>query len=493
MVEVHRSTIIDAPIEAVWNVIRDFNGHDRWHPAVATSAIEAGEPPDLIGAVRDFRLADGSRIREQLLSLSDKDHSFQYCILEAPLPLMGYVAEVRLKPVTDGARTFWQWRSTFHPPAARRAELVSLVGEGIYQAGFDAIRQMLRGRAPKPESTPPPASSPARPSAGAGTNAHAVVIEGYGGPEMLRFKPVSVPPPGAGEVRLRQTAIGVNYIDVYCRTGYFRLVPPGGIPGMEAAGIVDSVGSGVTGFRPGDRVGYACAPPGAYTDLRVMVSDLLVHLPNDLGDEAAASVLLKGIAASFLLHDVYAVKSGDVVVVHAAAGGVGSLLCQWAAALGAHVIGTVSTDDKAARARAAGARDVIVYTRENFTERVLALTDGRGADVVYDAVGHDTFQGSLDCLKIRGSLVSFGQASGDIGAHDIGGLASKSITLSRPNYGHFTSTRDDVERQTARLFAALRDGLITAPRPATYPLADAARAHADLESRRTSGSLVLIP
>jgi NADPH2:quinone reductase len=493
MVEVHRSTIIDAPIEAVWTIIRDFNGHDRWHPAVATSAIEAGEPPDMVGAVRDFRLADGARIREQLLSLSDKDHSFQYCILEAPLPLIGYVAEVRLKPVTDGAKTFWQWRSTFHPPAAQRAELVSLVGDGIYQAGFDAIRQMLRGRAPRPEPSRTPVASPARPHTSEGTNAHAVVIEGYGGPEMLRHRPVSVPPPGPGEVRIRQTAIGVNFIDVYCRSGYFRLVPPGGIPGMEAAGVIDSVGSGVTGFRPGDRVGYACAPPGAYTDLRVMSPDLLVHLPDHLSDDIAASVLLKGTSASFLLHDVYAVKPGEVVVVHAAAGGVGSLLCQWAASLGAHVIGTVSTDEKAVRASAAGARDVIVYTRENFTERVLALTDGKGADVIYDAVGRDTFQGSLDCLKIRGTLVSFGQASGDIGAHDIGGLASKSITLSRPNYGHFTSTREDVQRQAGRLFAALRDGVLTIPRPSIYSLADAAKAHADLESRRTSGSLILVP
>lgn len=493
MVEVCRSTIIDAPIEAVWGVIRDFNGHDHWHPAVAASEIEDGLAADMVGAVRDFRLADGSRIREQLLSLSDQEHRFEYCILEAPLPLIGYVAEVRLRPVTDGDRTFWQWRSRFEPPSARRAELTKLVGEGIYEAGFRAVRDLLRGHAPKlPTSVPAPRPA-AEPRTGEQTNGHAIVMTRHGGPEVLDYRAVVVPPPGPGEVRIRQRAIGVNYIDVYTRTGYFDLVQPPGIPGMEAAGIIDSVGPGVDDFMPGDRVGYACVPPGAYTDRRVMGSELLIHLPSFLSEEMAAATLLKGITASFLLHDVYAVKPGDVVLVHAAAGGVGLLLCAWANALGASVIGTTSSDEKAARAKDAGATHVINYTQENFADRTMALTGGRGVDVVYDAVGKDTFEASLSCLKPRGTLVSFGQASGDIGAYEIGKLASRSVTLSRPNYGHYTSTRDDVRRQSRRLFEAIDGGLLSLDPPVTYALRDAARAHADLESRQTSGALVLIP
>lgn len=495
MVEVRRSTIVDVPIEEVWAVVRDFNGHDRWHPAVAQSRIEDGLPPDMVGAVRDFRLADGSRIREQLLSLSDRDHCFDYCILEAPLPLTGYVARVRLRPVTDGNRTLWEWHSRFDPPSHRRTELTKLVSEGIYEAGFRAIKDQLRGRAHKP-AQPPVNPAPAREFNSTGeivANAHAIVMERHGGPEVLLYQPVTIPLPGPGEVRIRQRAIGVNFIDVYTRTGYFNLVQPPGIPGMEAAGIIESVGQGVTAFSPGDRVGYACAPPGAYTDLRVMQPDLLVHLPSGMSEELAAASLLKGIAASFLLHEVHAVKSGDVVLVHAVAGGVGLMLAQWASACGAQVIGTTSSEEKAATARAAGCSHVIIYTAENFTDAVMAITGGRGCDVVYDAVGKDTFEGSVRALKTRGHLVSFGQASGDIGTYDIGSLASRSVTLSRPNYGHYTSTAETVHLHSSRFFDAVRTGQLALATPTSYSLRDASKAHADLEFRRTSGALILIP
>jgi NADPH:quinone reductase len=289
MAEVKRSTIVDAPIDAVWAVLRDFNGHDQWHPAVKTSVIEDGLPSDLIGAVRDFQLADGSRIKEQLLSLSDRDHSFSYCILEAPIPLFGYVAKVRLKPVTDKNQTFWEWRCTFDPPAHRQRELTKMVGEDIYEAGFRAVKNMLRGnyRAPNTTSLPSvrPPIAPQPISAQPETEAMAVVMESRGGPEVLRYQEVRVPAPGFGEVRIRQTAIGVNYIDIYCRTGYFDLVKPPGIPGMEAAGHVESVGPGVSDFRQGDRVAYACAPPGSYTELRVMPADRLVPLPDSIDDQ----------------------------------------------------------------------------------------------------------------------------------------------------------------------------------------------------------------
>jgi NADPH:quinone reductase len=499
MVLVRESTIIAAPIDEVWRVLRDFNGHDRWHPAVAVSAIEDGMPVDAVGAVRRFRLAEGGELREQLLSLSDARHRLTYCILEAPLPLMGYVATIELKPVTDGDATFWEWRSEFHPPPQRQDELVGLVRDGIYRAGFAAIRELLR-RPPTrmPVSMPPsPAPAPSAPpivapAVASGAATKAIVVERYGGPEELRLRDIALPPPAPGEVRLRHTAIGVNFIDVYCRTGYFDLLTPPGVPGMEAAGIVEAVGDGVADLRPGDRVAYACPPVGAYSERRNMAPDLLVRLSDDIADDIAAAVLLKGVTASFLLHDVHALRQGERVLVHAAAGGVGQFLVQWARHLGATVFATVSSEEKARLAERQGAHHAILYTREDFADTVLRLTEGRGVDVAYDAVGANTFAGSLRALAPRGHLVSFGQASGPIGAHDIGALASKSLTLSRPNYGHYTDTAETLAPHVSRLFAALRQGVLSVPPPRRYALADAAQAHRDLEERRTTGSLVLI-
>ncbi len=302
----------------------------------------------------------------------------------------------------------------------------------------------------------------------------------------------SIRAPGPGEARLRQTAIGVNFIDVYCRRGSFDLVSPGGVVGMEAAGVVESVGSGVVRVRPGDRVAYACAPPGAYASIRTMGADLLVRLPPTISDEVAAAMLLKGVTASFLLHDVAAVRPGETILVHAAAGGVGRILCRWAKALGATVIGATSSEVKAEEARLVGCDHVAVTSREDFASSVLTFTAGRGVDVVFDAVGKDTFERSVECLAPRGRLVSFGQASGDVGAHSIDRLASRSVTVSRPNYVHYTDTPDKMALQTGRLLGALGSGAVIAERPRAYPLAEAARAHADLEGRRTTGSLILI-
>lgn len=502
MVKVCQSTIINAPVQDVWSVLRDFNGHERWHPAISFSEIEGGDAADAIGAVRHFRLADGSELREQLLALSDKDRRLSYCLLEAPLPLMGYVASIRLKPVTDGNATFWEWSSEFHPPAHRRDELVKLVTEGIYLAGFEAVRRLLNGRPigdptqarsqqPVPELIPerrqlePPGAS------AQGTRTKAILVERHGGPEVLRLAEIGLAPPSRGEVQIRHTFIGVNFIDVYCRTGYFDLLQPPGVPGMEAAGVIAAVGPEVSGFSVGDRIAYACPPVGSYCERRNMAPDLLVHLSDDIADATAAAGLLKGITASFLLHDVYPVKPGSVVLIHAAAGGVGQLLVQWARHLGATVIATVSSEDKARIVERLGVHHVIVYSRENFAEAVMRLTEGKGADVAYDAVGNDTFGGSLAALGIRGHLVSFGQASGPVGNWDIGRFSSKSITISRPNYAHYTDSPEKLGPHINRFFAALRQGVIKIGAPRQYDLARAADAHRDLEARRTTGALVL--
>jgi NADPH:quinone reductase len=488
VVAIRRSAVLAAPVADVWAILRDFNGHDRWHPAVAASAIEAGAAGDAVGAVRAFRLADGARIREQLLALSDAETSFAYCILEAPVALRDYVASVRLRPVTSDGGCLWEWRATFDPPAAERDRLRRFVTQDIIEAGFAAVRRLLAG-AGAPRPAPVASAAPAS----AGVEATAIVLTRYGGPEVLEARSVRVAEPGPREARIRHAAIGVNFIDVYCRRGSFDLVAPPGVLGMEAAGMVERVGAGVTNVRAGDRVGYACAPPGAYATIRTMRADLLIPLPEFLGDQAAAALLLKGITASFLLHDVYAVRRGDVVLVHAAAGGVGQLLCRWAKALGATVIGVTSSEAKAAQAERAGCDHVIVSTREDFADAAMRLTAGAGVQAVYDAVGRDTFEGSIRALAPRGHLASFGQASGDVGDYSIDALASRSVTLSRPNYGHYTDTPERLRIQTDRLFSALRAGVLVADPPRLYPLGEARAAHADLEARRTTGALVLIP
>lgn len=490
--DIRRSVVIDASADRVWAILRDFNGHERWHPAVAASDIENGAPSDRVGAVRNFRLTGGARIREQLLALSDRRMTLAYCILEAPEPLRNYVATVRVRPVTDTGGSFVEWRSCFDPPESDRQRLTRFVRDDVIDAGLASLRALFEPRAQAGAPRTPPPASIARSSA-RGIETYEIIIARYGGPEVLKPSRGHAPEPGPGEVRIRQTAVGVNFIDVYCRRGIFDLVPPGGVPGLEAAGVVDSVGPGVASLRRGDRVAYACAPPGAYTTLRTMRADILVPLPASLGDAEAAGLLLKGVTAGFLLHDVARVVPGAVVVVHAAAGGVGQILARWAKALSATVIGVTSSEAKAEVARRAGCDAVVVSSREPLADVVMRVTFGRGADIVFDAVGKETFESSMNALATRGHLVSFGQASGEVGLRSIDQLTSRSATLSRPNYVHFTDDAEKMRTQSERLFAAIRSGAVLVPHPRTFALAEASVAHAELENRRTTGSLALIP
>ena len=485
MIKVVRSAIIDAPIERVWAILRDFNSHSAWHPVVAESAIENGEPSDQVGCVRSFRLHDGHTVREQLLALSDRDHVSSYCILQASLPLRQYVATVQLKRVTDGDRTFWHWQSTFDAPRGREQELADLVGRGVYEGGFEGLRTHLR-RSPRAGAGRAPASTGA-------LAGHAMLVTRHGGPDVLRYQPVSAPPPGPGEVRVRHTAIGVNYIDVYVRTGLYPLLRPPAPLGMEAAGVVVDVGSGVAHLLPGDRVAYACPPPGAYASVRTLPAEPVVVLPNDVDDEAAAALMLKGLTAEYLLHRTHAVGRGTVVLVHAAAGGVGSLLCQWAKALGARVLGTVGTDDKARAARALGCDVAIVAPTPDFAAAVKDATGGHGADIIYDSLGQAAVAENLDALALCGHWVSYGQASGPLEPLAPERLSEKSVTLSRPVLFHYTARREVLSAMTERTFDALRRGIIRVDVRHRYPLAAAADAHRDLEGRRTTGQIVLVP
>ncbi len=322
----------------------------------------------------------------------------------------------------------------------------------------------------------------------------AIRMHRTGGPEVLSWDDVEVGAPGPGQVRLKQAAVGLNFIDVYYRTGLYPLTSLPSVIGLEAAAVVEAVGDGVTGLKAGDRVAYAGGPIGAYAEVRLMPADRVVTLPDEITDRQAAAMMLQGMTAQYLLRRTYRVKPGDTVLIHAAAGGVGLIACQWAKHLGATVIGTVGNDDKAELARANGCEHPIVYTRDDFVAAVKDITGGRGVAVVYDSVGKSTFEGSLDCLRPMGMMVSFGNASGPVPAFSPAILAAKgSLFLTRPSLMTYTAEREDLRKTAAELFEVVLNGAIKINIGRTYPLAEAAQAHRDLEARKTTGSTVLLP
>jgi NADPH2:quinone reductase len=319
---------------------------------------------------------------------------------------------------------------------------------------------------------------------------HAIRIDRSGGPEVLQWEEIEVGSPGPGQVRLKQSAIGLNFIDVYHRTGLYHQQLPF-VPGVEAAGTVESLGSGVTHLKKGDRVAYAMVI-GAYAEARLIAADKVVKLPDTIDDHTAAAMMLQGMTARYLIRDIYKVGPGDTILIHAAAGGVGLIVCQWAAALGATVIGTVSSDEKAALVKANGCHHPIIYTHEDFQARLLEITGGEKLPVVYDSVGKDTFMKSLDCLRPRGLMVLFGASSGPVPPLDLSVLAQKgSLLITRPTLATFVATRLLLEENATDLFDAVGSGMVKIHVKQTYPLKDAAKAHRDLEARKTTGSTVL--
>ena len=319
---------------------------------------------------------------------------------------------------------------------------------------------------------------------------HAIFVRQAGGPEQLTWEEVEVGDPGPGQVRLRQTAIGLNFIDVYHRSGLYPQSAPF-IPGVEGAGVVESIGPDVDGLKPDDRVAYA-GPIGGYAEMRLISADRLVKLPDDISDEQAAAMLLQGMTVDMLIRSVWPLHAGDTILIHAAAGGVGLIMCQWAAALGATVIGAVSSDEKAELARAHGCHHPIVYSKQDFVAEVDRLTGGKKLPVVYDSVGRDTFVRSLDCLQKRGLMVSFGQSSGPVDPFAPGLLAQKgSLYLTRPTLFDYVSTREELDRSAASLFDAVRTGKVKVDIGQRFALSEAAEAHRALESRKTVGSTIL--
>lgn len=322
---------------------------------------------------------------------------------------------------------------------------------------------------------------------------HAIRLHQAGAPELMQWESIALPPPAAGEVRLRHHAIGLNYIDTYHRSGLYPLPLPSGL-GQEAAGVVEAVGEGVSEVAVGDRVAYATAPLGAYAEARNIPAEVLVPLPAVVSFEQGAAVMMQGLTAQYLLRRTYRVQAGDTILVHAAAGGVGTIMCQWAKALGATVIGTVGSEHKAELARANGCDHPIVYTRENFARRVRELTDGEGVPVVFDSIGKDTFMDSLACLRPLGLMVSFGNASGAVPLVDIGVLARMgSLFLTRPTLFTYAARRSDLLAMASELFDLVVAGTLRVEINQRYALKDVAQAHRDLEGRRTSASSILLP
>lgn len=323
--------------------------------------------------------------------------------------------------------------------------------------------------------------------------AKAIQCFSNGGPEVMDYVDVEVGEPGAGEARVRQHAVGLNYIDVYFRTGLYPQPLPAGL-GMEGAGVVEAVGPGVTHVKVGDRVAYAGRPPGAYADVRVMPVAPLVKLPDSISFETAAAMMLQGLTVQYLFRRTFPLKGGETILFHAAAGGVGLIACQWAKALGVTMIGTVGSDEKGELAKAHGCTHVINYNKENFVERVKEITGGKGVPVVYDSIGNDTFTGSLDCLSPLGMLVSFGSASGPVPPFSMNELVSRgSLYVTRPSLFHYTAQRSDLDSMAAELFAMVESGKIKIEINQRYALKDAQQAHRDLESRKTTGSTILLP
>ena len=319
-----------------------------------------------------------------------------------------------------------------------------------------------------------------------------MVVHKTGGPEVLSWEEVKLPDPGPEEARIIHKAIGLNYIDVYFRTGLYPFPALPGIPGMEGSGVVESVGKEVSNVKPGDRVAYAAAPPGSYTESRNIKADKLVILPEEFSFEIGAAMMLQGMTVEYLVRRTYPVQAGQTVLVHAAAGGVGLMLCQWLNSIGAIVIGTVGSDEKAQLALENGCQHPINYQSEDWVGRVKEITKGYGVPVVYDSVAKDTFSGSLECLKIRGLMVNYGQASGPYNDFDIGMLAPKSLFLTRPGLFQYISNREELEESSSALFDAVSSGSLKIQIKQKYNLSEAARAHVDLESRKTTGSTILL-
>jgi NADPH:quinone reductase-like Zn-dependent oxidoreductase len=492
-INVIQSAIIDAPIDRVWAVLRDFNSHDQWHPAVAGSRMENDAAGDVVGGVRRFSLSDGSEFREQLLSHNDREYTFTYCILDSPLPLYDYMATVRLKPVTDGNQTFWDWRSKFRAPDDRAAELENLVGRQIYEAGFAGLRTFLADQA-APPGPPAPEESTAVAAAVGGEHlpSRVVVAAAAGGPEVMSLSDVTVPAPGPQQARIRQSAIAVNYLDLQHRRGIAAGIDFPGTPGMEGVGEIIDVGQQVNGLFAGDRVVYMSRTPGAYADIRCIEADACMPLPDGVSDNEAAT-LLKGVTAALLLSRVFRAAPGATILIQAVAGGLGHLLSQWAKSMDLTVLGTVSTAEKARFSRDRGCDFPIVVADDTpLATDVMRITNGRGVDYWVHSSGAHGFDTAAACLARCGHCAVIGGRDGQSISLDVNVLKQRSLTVSAPVCFDYIDDRTYLQRLAHQLFAKIQSRTII-PAIEAFPLSQATEAHIRIESRQNMGAVILTP
>jgi NADPH:quinone reductase len=492
-INVIRSAVIDAPIDQVWAVLRDFSSHDRWHPAVARSRMENDVDGDVVGGVRRFSLTVGAELREQLLRHSDREYTYTSCILDSPLPLVDYVATVRLKPVTDGNRTFWDWRSQFRTPDGRAVELENLVGRQIFEDGFAGLRTFLA----KPAALtrlPAPAGGTEVAAAVSGEYlpSKAVVVAAFGGPERMSLREVTVPPPGPAQVRIRQTALAVNFLDLLHRRGISTGFDLPGTPGMEGVGKIIDVGQQVHGLFAGDRVAYLSRTPGAYADIRCIDADACIPLPDRISDMTAAT-LLKGATAGLLLSRVFRAAPGATILIQAVAGGVGHLLSQWAKSMDLTVIGTVSTAEKAKFSRDCGCDyPIVVADNTPLAAEVMRITDGRGVDYWVHSSGAQGLDTAVACLSLCGHCAVIGDRDGQSIPLDINVLKQRSLTVSAPVCFDYFEDRPYLQRLAHQFFAKIQSRMII-PVIEALPLSRSAEAHNRIESRQNKGAVVLTP
>jgi NADPH2:quinone reductase len=492
-ITVIRSAVIDAPIDRVWAVLRDFSSHDRWHPAVASSRMENDVGGDVVGGVRRFSLTDGAELREQLLRLNDREYTLTSCILDSPLPLFDYVATIRLKPVTDGNQTFWDWRSQFRAPDDRAAELENLVGQQVYEAGITGLREFLakQGALPRP-TAPEEATAVLAPVGGEQLPSKAVMVTAIGGPEVMSLRDVTVDAPGPRQVRIRQTAIAVNYHDIKHRRGICAGLDLPGIPGMEGAGEIIDVGEQVNGLFPGDRVVYISRTPGAYADVRCVDADACILLPDGLSDMNAA-MLLKGVTAALLLSQVFRAARDGTIMIQAVAGGMGHLLSQWAKSMGVTVLGTVSTMEKAKFSRDRGCDHPILVTDDTpLAAEVMRITNGRGVDYWVHSSGAKGLDTAVACLSLCGHCAVIDDRDGRSMPLDVRVLKQRSLTVSAPVCFDYFDDRSYLERLAHQLFAKIQSRMII-PAIEAFPLSQAVKAHHRIESRQNMGAVVLTP
>jgi NADPH2:quinone reductase len=492
-VNVIQSAVIDAPIDRVWAVLRDFNSHDQWHPAVARSRMENDVAGDVVSGVRRFSLSDGAELREQLLSHSDREYSLTYCILDSPLPLFDYMATVRLKPVTDGNQTFWDWRAQFRAPHDRAAELENQVGRQIFEAGFGGLRTFLADRAAPSGPTLPEAAAAVAATAGdEHLPCRAVVAATAGGPEVMSLSDVTISAPGPRQVRIRQTAIAVNYLDLQHRRGIAAGFDFPGTPGLEGVGQIIDVGPQVNGLFPGDRVAYMSRTPGSYTEIRCIDADVCIPLPDGVSDNDA-STFLKGVTAALLLSRVFGAAPGATILIQAVSGGVGHLLSQWAKSMDLTVLGTVSTAEKARFSRDCGCDYPIVVTDgTSLAADVMRITNGRGVNYWVQSSGTHGLDAAVACLARCGHCAVIGDRDGQSIPLDVNILKQRSLTVSAPVCFDYFDDRSYLHRLVHQLFAKIQNRTII-PAIETFPLSMASEAHHRIESRQTMGAVVLTP